>query len=72
MAETMPQNGEEAGYTAFALVDELIDVLVVNRILPAALAQQVFKTAAERLSKESNGPSNRAAQFVTNRASQKK
>ena len=63
MSETMPNNSEEAAYAAFAIVDELIGLLVSGRVLKPVAVDKMLKSVAERLSLENNLPSNGAALF---------
>jgi hypothetical protein len=63
----MPQNDTEAAYIAFAVVDELIRLLVVRGQLDALSVKLLFESVAERLLQENNLGVNRAAQFVANR-----
>jgi hypothetical protein len=67
MPTTMPGNGEEAAYVAFAITEELINLLVTRGLLDAPTIQQMFISVAERLSQESNFSGQRAARFVTDR-----
>jgi uncharacterized protein YprB with RNaseH-like and TPR domain len=71
MPETMPQNTTEAAYIAFALVDELLDLLVSRNLLDALSVKSLFESVTERLLQENNLGVNRAAQFVANRMSGK-
>jgi hypothetical protein len=72
MPEIMPQNTTEAAYIAFALVDELIDLLVSRNLLDALSVNSLFETVAERLTQENNLCVNRAAQFVADRVAGEK
>lgn len=71
MTETMPQNAEEAAYAAFAMIDELINLLADRNVLDPLSLNLLFESVAKRLSQESNFASNRAAHFVADRMSGK-
>ena len=71
MTETMPQNSAEAAYVAFAMVDELVNLLVSTKILNEVGVGRLFESVAKRLIKENNFDSQRAAKFVANRMSGK-
>ena len=72
MAETMPQNAGEAAYTAYALVDELIGLLVSDRILLPVAVDKMLEFVAKRLSQENNFASEGAALFLAKRMARKK
>lgn len=67
MPTTMPGNAEEAAYAAFAIVDELLNLLVTARRLDVTAVNEMLVSVANRLSEENNFGSQRAAQFVADR-----
>jgi hypothetical protein len=60
----MPQNSAEAAYAAYAIVDELVGLLVRRKILDALSVKLLFESVAERLSHENNFDSQGAAKFI--------
>jgi hypothetical protein len=71
MTESMPRNSEEAAYTAYAIVDELVGLLVVRGVLDASVVHQMFESVAKRLAQDNNFISQRAAKFIADRMTQK-
>jgi hypothetical protein len=67
MPETMPQNATEAAYIAFALVDELFDLLVRRNLLDALSINLLLESVSKRLAQENNFDAKRAAQFIADR-----
>jgi hypothetical protein len=68
MNTSMPQNDAEAGYIAFAMVDELITLLIRADRISRADVDLMFEAIFMRLSQENNSTAKRAAKFITNRA----
>jgi hypothetical protein len=66
----VPQNGEEAAYTSFALVDALIDALIARDILDRGAADGIFSDAIRVLKgsplieNSTQGERGRAADFI--------
>jgi hypothetical protein len=60
-----PQNHEEASYLAIATVRELLDLLINKGILKGSDITGMLRLAVERLEKEPNFNSQRAARFLT-------
>ena len=71
MSAALPQNSEEAAYIAFAIVDELIWLLVNRGIIDASAIDLMLETVAVRLSQGSHVGGQRAAKFVANRMTHK-
>lgn len=67
MPQTMPGNGEDTAYAAYAIVDELLGLLVKRDCLSASDVKEMLELVAKRLSTESNNASHRAASFVADR-----
>ncbi len=59
-----PQNGEEAGYIAFALVDALAAVLISKGIIDGADLTSVLEIALSSFEPASNDPRARSAEFL--------
>jgi len=72
MPETMPRNSEDAAYAAYAIVDELIGLLVTRGCLSAGDVKEMLELVAKRLFSENNFASNRAAPFVADRVTGEK
>jgi hypothetical protein len=59
-----PQNADEAGYVSFALIDSLIDFLIIKRIITQQDCVSILETAAAHLQVAPNNSSSRSAEFV--------
>ena len=59
--------GSEPGYLAFALVDDLIDLLIQKGVLTNADRSVMLRACATRLSQNGNPMGQRCAQFITER-----
>jgi hypothetical protein len=66
MPEHMPQNGEEAAYISFALVDALGELLVAKGVLTREEIDGFFLSSAASLDKSSNFAGARGAEFLRN------
>jgi hypothetical protein len=62
-----PQNPEEASYLAVATVRELLNLLINKGVLSKSDITTMLGLAAERLKKENNSVSQRAARLLTER-----
>jgi hypothetical protein len=71
MPVSMPQNSAEAAYIAFAMVDELISLLLIRGVIDGSFVDQMFESVAKRLMQENNFDSQRAAKFIANRMAKK-
>jgi len=67
MNNPLPQNGSEAAYLAFAIVDELIDFLVRKGSISSDERTQIFGSVAVRLKEGASFDSQRAAKFIADR-----
>jgi hypothetical protein len=52
----MPQNDAETAYVAFAIVDELVDLLVTKKLIHDTEVKLVFERAASRRDHNKRGP----------------
>jgi hypothetical protein len=64
MSTPTPPNGPEAAYAAYAIVNELIDLLVTRGVIDIAGVDKMFESVTKRLASSNNFESNRAAEFV--------
>lgn len=71
MSVPTPPNGPEAAYAAYAIVSELIDLLVTRGIIDAAGVDKMLVSVTKRLADGNNFESNRAAEFIANRVARK-
>jgi hypothetical protein len=63
-SKNIPQNAEEAGLIAFALVDALIETLVSSKAFDPRTADLIFRQAASALDSSPQIGSSRAADFL--------
>lgn len=66
MATAIPGNENETAYLAFALVDELIDLLIRKGVVTRPEIAASFEAVAIRLGEANNFDANRASQFFAN------
>ena len=64
MSTKTPQNGEEAAYISFALVDALGDLLMRRGIISRGDFFSIFEAVALGLEKSPNSSGARSAKFV--------
>ena len=72
MPLSLPQNSAEAAYLAFAMTEELLDLLIRRKLLTDADGESVFMAVAKRLEQGGSFDSQRAAKFVADRMAGKK
>ena len=72
MPSSLPQNSAEAAYLAFAMTEELLDLLIRRKLLTDADGESVFMAVAKRLEQGGSFDSQRAAKFVADRMAGKK
>lgn len=60
----MPQNGDEAAYLSFALLDALSEQLVILELVDQHTLNTVYATAAMVLEKTPNAACSRASDFL--------
>jgi hypothetical protein len=71
MAAPLPQNSAEAAYIAFAMVDQLVSLLVTKRLVDGTEFDLIFESVTKRLAQGNDFDSQRAAKFVANRVTKK-
>lgn len=64
MTAAVPGNGNETAYLAFALIDELIDLLVRKGVVTNAEIADSLGAVVVRLGETSNHDAKRASQFL--------
>lgn len=64
MIADTPQNGDEAAYISFALVDALCDMLVSKGVVAREDIVAVFSAASIKLSQSPNSSGARGAEFL--------
>jgi hypothetical protein len=65
MSGNQPGSEQNAAYASFALVEGLTELLIRKGLLTSGEVKTMLATAFERLQAAPNGPSKRAADFVT-------
>jgi hypothetical protein len=64
MTVPTPPNSDETAYAAFAIIDELIALLVEKNLINHDEVKELLEQAGKRLSNENNFEANRTSKFL--------